>query len=205
MSIMVHKLTSSVWSRKKIVKSTSANIKPRSPDRLAMQLLSILQLGTVTVLPHRMAIMILQGFLSLSKHNSITFQHEVNILSMMFRHEVSIFWAQCFIFLPTLCTIYSTVQINCIFWTQLVLYSCDNLSHFGVPYLCPLSPCKFSDLEREGTIRSSNQGQYLPIKRIVISARNVHLCRWQECNYLLLFHFANCSEQCVELHIYRHK
>ena len=30
-----------------MVKLTSANIKPRSPDRLATQLLSILQLGTV--------------------------------------------------------------------------------------------------------------------------------------------------------------
>ena len=77
------------WSRKEDCQIlTSANIKPRSPDWLATQLLSILQLGTV--LPHRMAIVILLGFLSLSlsEHNLHSVSAWSLYLSMMFWHEL---------------------------------------------------------------------------------------------------------------------
>ena len=125
---------------------------------------------------------------------NITFQHLSHKHSLMFPYFRAI--AQCI-------------------WSLNIarsLFMWHNLAHFGIPYFCPLNPCKWSNQDFQKG-RSSNQGQFLPIKNHVPGHK--HLYRWHVdlCNYRLLFnnvniksdsiHFANGSEQCVELCILR--
>ena len=82
------------------------------------------------------------------------------------------------------------------------LFLWHNLAHFGIPYLCPLNPCK--SRPSEGNIT---------LWRLSLDPGHKHFYRWHVCNILFNYvyiksdciHFANGSEQCAELHILRHQ